>query len=99
MLDDFAFGVAGSGCLAEPAGCTIAFVRAQQVTGKLGRLTKANRQHSGSERIEAAAMPGLTRAKQSTHLLQGMIRADADRFIEDQDTVDITVIPGIAGRH
>ena len=98
-IDHIAFGIAGTGCLPQAAGGAVSLARIQQVSGELGRLTQAYRQNPGSQRVEAAAMPRLACTEKASYLLQGMVRAPLERFIEDQNAIDIPVIAGVSPAH
>jgi hypothetical protein len=75
---------------------TISLARIDQVGRKLGRFTKAYREHADGERVEAAGMTRLIGFEQETSSLQCLVGTDATGFIEQQDTVDIPKAPGFA---
>ena len=65
-----AFRIAGAGRLAQTKTAVIALIRVKQVSGKLGRLTKAERQDAGRQRVQATRVAGLGRIEQTPGALQ-----------------------------
>lgn len=83
-------GVGSIGTLAQAGDDTIALVGIQQKLRKLGRLTQANRQHSGRQRIQRTGMPRLVGIIDALYLLQHIVRGDPLPFIQQQDAINIT---------
>jgi len=50
--------------------------------GKLRRLSKANGQEAGSERVKRARVPGLRALEQSPHFLHRGVGGQSGGFIE-----------------
>ncbi len=66
----------------------VRLVGIQQILGKLGGFTKAQRQHAGGKRIERAGVAGLLRVQQAFCLDQCVIAGKADRFVQQQNAIE-----------
>src|SRR5262249_54399643 len=85
LLDDPTFGVSGRGTRAERHGEAVALASSQDLARHLGGLSKADRQHAGRERVEAADVACLLAGEQGPHPLQRGVRRQAVRLVEQQD--------------
>lgn len=66
----------------------VSLVGVEQVGGKLGRFTKAERQQPGRQGVKGAGMVGLGCRIQTARGLQRRVRGHATAFIEQQNAID-----------
>ena len=76
---------------------TVTLAPRQHRPGELRRLAEADRQHAARQRIEAATVSCLASTGIAFHLLQGRVRAQAGRLVEQHDAVNGVEL-GTAGR-
>ena len=88
--DDLALGIGGRGGHAQAHAHPVAFIRIQQIGGEFGRIAETAGQEPGRQRIEAPGMTGLGGAVEPLHALQGVVRRQAQRLIQQQDAGDIS---------
>src|SRR5690606_18872988 len=86
-FDHLALGVAGGSALAEARRELVFLVAFEQVTGHLGGLAQADRQHAGGERVKAAGVSGLLATEGATHALHGSVGAESTRLVEQEYSV------------
>ena len=72
-LQHLAFRIAGGGADAETDFGNVFLVGVQHEAGKARGFAEADRQKTGSQRIERAGMAGLRRLEQAARLLQRVV--------------------------
>ncbi|MOA01958.1 hypothetical protein D3C78_1213880 [compost metagenome] len=86
----FTLGIAGGGGLPQLHDRLVTFVGIEQVLGKLGGLTEAQRQHATGQRVETAGVTGLLGIEQPADLLQRSVGGKPQRLVEQDDATDVT---------
>ena len=84
-LDDRAFRVPGLGAFPQQHAEPVALAQRQHLTGHPGRLAEADRQHAGSQRIQAAGVPRLDAACEPAYALQRRVGGQSEGLVEQQD--------------
>ncbi len=64
----------------------------QEELRKTRSLAHHERQYARADRIESAEMPYALRAQQPADFLHGIVRRNAARFIENDDTIHAKII-------
>jgi len=90
LFQNLAFRIGGGGFLSQPHAGTVDLVGVQQMLGKLGGLSEADRQQAGSQRVKTAGMAGFFSLEQPTDFLQGLIGGHAFGLVEQENTVERT---------
>ena len=66
----------------------IVLVGVQQIAGQLGRIAEADGQQPAREPIETSGMAGLARPVEALDPLECLVRAQPDRLVQYQNSVD-----------
>ena len=74
--------------MAEADDTRIGLSRLQIELRKTRRLTHGNRQHARSEGVQCAEVPNLANAQNAAHLRHNVMRGEARRFVNDEDSGD-----------
>jgi len=75
----------------------IGLVGIEQESARLGGLTEADRQEAAGERVEASRVACLARLIGAPDALQGRIRAQAFRLVEQDDPVHLAIVHSVSG--
>jgi hypothetical protein len=69
--------------------CKVLLARFEHERCSFTGLTEADGQHSGGEGIKAAGMPGLAGLEYTPDFLQGAVRGNTRRLVQQDNTVNI----------
>ena len=84
-----ALGVAGVGGDPQLQDSLVSLVGIEQVGRKLRGFAETQRQKAAGQRIEGAGIAALGRREETAHFLQGIVRAQPERLVEQPNAIDL----------
>jgi hypothetical protein len=88
-LDHRGFAIGAGRTLAEPYGEAVGFVGVEHLRAEFGRLTEADRQHPGGQRIERTGVSRLARIEEPLAARHRARGAHPERLVEQQNAVNV----------